>query len=64
MTICEGMSTDLYNAFVDCVCAGACMDACGDNVCAQLDISVDCQTCVADTAAGCGNEYNDCADDV
>ncbi len=61
--LCEG-SVETYNALADCTCAGACMDICGDNVCAGMDPTAECQGCVLDTAAGCGNEYQACANDV
>jgi hypothetical protein len=62
---CDGASTDLYAALVDCTCNGACMDLCSDNVCADppADITQECQDCVGDTAAGCGTEFNACAND-
>ena len=62
-TLCEGTSTDLYNALVDCTCAGACKDICTDNVCAGLDVTTDCQNCVIDSAAGCGMEFGECSND-
>lgn len=65
-TLCEGTSTDLYNAVADCTCAGACKDVCTDNVCADppMDITPDCQNCVIDTAAGCGMQFNECSNDI
>lgn len=62
--ICAGTSTDLYNALADCICAGACKDLCTDSICAGTDISTDCQNCVIDTAAGCGNEFGECSNDI
>ncbi len=62
-TLCEGTSTDLYNALVDCTCAGACKDVCLDNVCAGMDVTADCQNCVIDSAAGCGAEFTECSND-
>lgn len=62
-TLCEA-SQALYDDLVACVCTGACMDVCTDNICAGGDISADCQTCVGDTVAGCGNEFNTCANDI
>lgn len=63
-TLCEGASTDLYNALADCTCTGACMTACADNVCAGVDVTTDCQSCVLDTVAGCGNEFQECSNDI
>jgi len=57
-------SVDLYTALIDCVCTGACAALCGDNVCAGANVTAECQTCVLDTAAGCGNEFNECANDI
>ena len=57
-------SSDLYGALGDCTCNGACANDCTDSVCAGADISDACLTCVQDTAAGCGNEFNECANDI
>ncbi len=57
-------SSDLYGALGDCTCAGACADKCADSVCAGMTISDACLSCVQDTAAGCGNEFNECANDI
>jgi hypothetical protein len=61
--LCEP-SVETYNALADCTCAGNCMDICGDNICAGMDPSAECQGCILDTAAGCGNEYQACANDL
>ncbi|MFO0758625.1 MAG: hypothetical protein U0359_19180 [Byssovorax sp.] len=63
LPVCDGTSKDLYDALTQCTCMGACMDVCSDNVCMGSDVSADCQTCVTDTAAGCGNEFNECSND-
>jgi hypothetical protein len=63
-TLCDGTSTDLYNALSDCTCTGACKAVCTDNVCASMAISADCQNCVIDTAAGCGMQFNECSNDI
>ncbi|MFO0585896.1 MAG: hypothetical protein U0441_00080 [Polyangiaceae bacterium] len=63
-TLCDGTSTDLYNALSDCTCTGACKDVCADNVCNSMDITADCQSCIIDTAAGCGTAYQECANDI
>ncbi|MEZ4296604.1 MAG: hypothetical protein R3B70_16650 [Polyangiaceae bacterium] len=60
--LCEA-SADLYNTLVDCICVGNCADVCTDNICAGGDLTADCQTCIGDTAAGCGNEFNECSND-
>jgi hypothetical protein len=61
-TLCA-TSEELYNALVACTCEGNCMADCADNVCAGADITDVCQSCIADTAAGCGNEFNECSND-
>lgn len=63
-TICDGLSTAFYEALAVCVCEGPCAIACGDSICAGASSTVECQECVLDTAAGCGNEYNECANDI
>ncbi len=54
-------SYDNYFALVACACEGACMAACGDNLCASGNIGGMCQTCLLDSETGCGNEANACA---
>jgi hypothetical protein len=61
--VCEGYSSDVYNALAECVCAGPCEAVCGDNLCSGTDLTNACQGCVLDTNGGCGNEYNECAND-
>lgn len=62
--LCPGYSTDLYDSLVNCVCAGACAFQCSDNICTGQNVTPECQNCVVDTAAGCGNEFNECANDI
>lgn len=62
--LCPGPSEDLYNTLVNCVCAGSCIAQCQDNACAGSDITPECQDCVVDTVNGCGNEFNECANDI
>ena len=61
--LCGGQSQMFYDALINCVCAGKCLAQCSDNVCAGSNITIDCQNCVVDTVAGCGNEFNECAND-
>lgn len=61
--LCEGTSADLYNTLIACVCEGACAGVCGDNICVGVEGPTTCLECVTDTMAGCGNEFNDCAND-
>lgn len=56
-------SADLYNALGDCTCNGACATPCGANVCVGDSPDADCVSCIQDTVAGCGNEYNECSND-
>lgn len=60
--LCSG--TDAAKAYDDlsaCTCTGACATDCGDNVCMGMTVSAACQTCVLDTQAGCGNEFQTCS---
>lgn len=59
-------SYDLYIALADCTCTGACMAMCMDNACKGdgTPQSAECATCVADTNAGCGKQFNECANDA
>lgn len=61
---CDGTSTDLYDALADCTCNGACTDLCTDNICAGDAATQECLDCIQDTAAGCGAEFNECANDA
>ncbi|MFO0548716.1 MAG: hypothetical protein U0271_10030 [Polyangiaceae bacterium] len=61
---CVGLSTELYDGLVNCMCIDACVVECGDNICAGGDIMQSCQDCILDTVAGCGNQFNDCANDL
>lgn len=58
-----GTSAGLYNALVDCVCAGKCVYQCSDNICGGQQASDACINCIQDTVQGCGNEFNECAND-
>lgn len=63
--LCEGAQADLYDALVACTCTGACASACGDNACAEGGTaSADCITCLQDTGAGCGNDFQNCANGI
>lgn len=57
-------SYDLYAAWVDCACFGACAEACADNVCQGGTATDACVTCILSTSTGCGNEFNECANDL
>jgi hypothetical protein len=57
-------SEAIYNTLVECVCNGACAGKCNDNACAGQDLTPECQDCITDTNKGCGNEFNECANDL
>lgn len=68
--LCEG-SDAIYDALAVCTCGSdlmgmdaKCYEACGDNVCSGMAPSSACQGCVLDTNAGCGSEYQECANDA
>jgi len=61
--LCSG-SEALFTALNACTCTGACMGACGMNVCMGGAPDTACTSCLQDTAAGCGNEYAACAMDT
>ncbi len=64
--LCEGPAAVLYDAFAACSCTGACKAACGDNACAMpsTPASAACTMCLQDIVAGCGKEFNDCANAI
>ncbi len=62
-TLCPGTSQDLYDSLVNCVCAGVCAFQCSDNICTGQMATDPCLNCVQDTVNGCGNEFNECAND-
>jgi hypothetical protein len=59
---CPG-SEDLYNAIAECICVGACGMACVE-LCNGNDFTMECEQCVYDNVAGCGNELDACLNDV
>ncbi|MBK8257845.1 MAG: hypothetical protein IPK82_34905 [Polyangiaceae bacterium] len=59
--LCSG-SEFLYNNLVTCICDGACSAQC-QTLCQGGDVTKECQGCVADSGAGCGNEFNACGND-
>jgi len=61
--LCPGTSQDLYDSLVNCVCAGVCTFQCSDNICTGQTATDSCITCVQDTVNGCGNVFNECAND-
>lgn len=70
--ICAGTSEDLLNALGLCTCGdgmgngGKCADQCADEACAgnPTDPTGPCGMCITDGANGCGNEFNECANDI
>lgn len=61
---CPG-SEVLFNDLIVCLCSaeGACAAACDDGTCANPFDSGVCETCMGDTANGCGNQFNSCMND-
>lgn len=65
---------EIYNDLVVCVCGdpnnpavgGLCKVECMNTACAGMPVIAGdpCQKCVVDTAMGCGNQFNACANDV
>ena len=69
----DNPSKATYDALALCTCGdpvnpsagGKCKMQCMDEACAGKDVVAggECQKCIADTAAGCGNEFNTCSND-
>jgi hypothetical protein len=63
--LCDGtVSAMLYDALSKCTCMGACAQDCGASACVQKPADAVCDTCIHDTAAGCGKEFNECSNDL
>ena len=61
---CSTETVGLYDALIECTCAGACIAVCQDNVCAGQTATADCQSCVIDTMNGCGVAFQACSNDI
>lgn len=61
--LCPG-SDKLYDVLVNCLCVDKCVFQCSDNACAGMEVTQACQDCVLDAENGCGNEFNECANDI
>lgn len=59
--LCE-MSLPLYETYSECKCNGACATVCKDN-CINGTSSMACETCLIDSANGCGKEQQACLND-
>lgn len=58
-------SKKLLALVVDCVCNGPCVSVCAENFCQPFtDPSPECLSCIADPAAGCGVDFEQCANDI
>ena len=67
-------SYDIYDKLAQCTCdldmnpatGGKCAELCKDEACAGKPVvsGGECQKCITDTAAGCGAEFNNCANDA
>jgi hypothetical protein len=63
--LCDGtLAAKLYDVLVQCICADVCAIECGNNACAGDEASTPCKTCIGDPAQGCGNQFNDCANNL
>lgn len=62
--LCEPDSSKLYDVLIQCICFESCQMLC-DNACqGGGEISQECQDCILDTVQGCGNQFNECANDI
>jgi hypothetical protein len=69
----DNPSKATYDALAQCTCdfdmnpatGGKCSTQCANEACAGKEVvsGGECQKCIVDTAAGCGNEFNTCAND-
>jgi hypothetical protein len=69
----DNPSKATYDALAQCTCdldmnpatGGKCATQCADEACAQKPVvsGGECEKCITDTAAGCGNEFNMCSND-
>jgi hypothetical protein len=67
----DNPSKALYDDLFGCVCdldmnpatPSPCNDVCKDTSCAGKNASAECVNCIQDTMAGCGNQFNTCAND-
>lgn len=56
-------SIPIYEAYSDCMCNGPCATFCADT-CTMKTSSTACETCLTDTATGCGAQFQACAGDI
>jgi hypothetical protein len=59
---CSPLVTDALQSLAACACSGGpCAKLCGLNLCKEATVSMDCRTCLEDTAtSGCETELLDC----
>lgn len=63
--LCDGtFHAKLFDALVQCVCAGACQVECAGSTCIGDPPSPPCVMCLQDTVNGCGNQFQACANDI
>lgn len=62
--LCPG-SQELYDTLIGCICAGKCSMACVAP-CSGMggELPPECQDCIFDPVQGCGNEFDDCSNDL
>jgi hypothetical protein len=59
---CSG-SQPLFDTVRACLCEGACTSSCSGNFCMNRASDSACLSCLADSATGCGAEFDKCAND-
>ena len=62
-TLCDG-SGSIFLLFSQCMCGGACANACSTSFCNGADPSTECVQCAQDAMVGCGNEFTACMNDM
>jgi hypothetical protein len=56
--VCDGLSSDAYEALAACACVGTCATACTPTLCAQGPAGVTCGACLV---ASCPDQQADCS---
>lgn len=60
--LCPGSPAyNFYQALLKCTCGGKCAASCSANTCIGQPATPNCNMCVQDIGKGCGNEFNNCA---
>lgn len=61
--LCPG-SDAIFDGLISCLCSEVCAMACTDSLCVGAIPSDVCIDCASDTAQGCGDLLNTCANDI